>query len=116
MIKTIEKNTCIPSEEYENYNRQKEPANESNQIRNAAALAHIASRKRNNFDKRVARVFAKVRSTPGPYAPIPRRRLARMLGCPPSQIRTIEEKFKGKLKELFRELDCVSTTDVNLNR
>ena len=116
MIKTIELDASIPSEGYENNNRPKGLAAASNQTRNPAPQASVVVRKRDNFDKRVARVFAKARSKPGPYAPIPRRRLARMLGCPPSRIRTIEKKFKGKLKELFRELDCVSTTDANLNR
>ena len=116
MIKTIEIDTSISTDGYKNRNRLTELAVAPNQTRNPAPQASIVVRKRDNFDKRLARVFAKVRSKPGPYAPIPRRRLARMLGCPPSRIRTIEEKFKRKLMELFRELDCVSTTDANRNR
>lgn len=71
---------------------------------------------RETFDERVSRVFTEIRSTPGPYRPIPRQRLARMLGCSPTRIRTMEDRFLLQLFKTFRHLDCTSTQCVDFNK
>lgn len=73
-------------------------------------------KKQESFDERVSRVFAELRSKPGPYRPIPRERLSRMLGCSPRRIRAIEDRFLLQLFKAFRHLDCTSTQCVDFNK
>lgn len=116
MLKHIEQNICIPAEELEAGAEQYKRLEELCETGRAKTTEERTERQRNRFDKRVARLFAKARSTPGPHLPIPRRRLARMLGCSSAKIQAIEERFAVKLQEHLEALECSSINNVNFNR
>lgn len=68
---------------------------------------------RAKFEESVKRVYAESRKRGGPYKPIPRRRLARMIGCSPRVIQDIEERFQAKLIRVFADVDCTSSAHVS---